>query len=421
VRLMRADSTEQISLVLDPLSYSQVEFFVHYEDGEIPEEVELRILKRGQEDNSGVGRFGDHEPTGADGVMGGVIPPTRYRQKTATGGLVRITLAVGEQTDVHFAAKRDQQPNEADVSVTPGAGVTQQEVVLKPTDESSMLPTGPAELGKLTLTLTVDGKAAEITRVNLYQDINDFKYRPASTTEGNKYVWTNIFTGKWFIVAESGKFHAPFVRQVDVVVDTILDVDIKLGHLRVTAQRAAGTPDPSGSEARYRVRLRPMGSGTIERAYNGNLTGKQSDFIDFYVPEGSCDVRVESPEQYPKLSITPVEQNLNMTAGGDTTLTFNVASASTLKFQAVTTAGLPVANPEYLLTFHAAGSVPETEKANVEKGGHDGRCETSLAPSGPVYVMIWTTSTDWNNPDKVFQVDLPAYGTKDLGAVVVQP
>ena len=35
--------------------------------------------------------------------------------------------------------------------------------------------------------------------------------------------------------------------------------------------------------------------------------------------------------------------------------------------------------------------------------------------------VIWTTSTDWNNPDKVFQVDLPAYGTKDLGAVVVQP
>ncbi|MCG3182544.1 MAG: hypothetical protein ICCCNLDF_00607 [Planctomycetes bacterium] len=34
--------------------------------------------------------------------------------------------------------------------------------------------------------------------------------------------------------------------------------------------------------------------------------------------------------------------------------------------------------------------------------------------------MIWTTSTDWNNPDKVLQLDFPAYGTKDLGAIVVQ-
>lgn len=420
VRLMYADGTEQIALILEPLSYSQVEFFVHYQDGEIPEEVELRILKRGQEDNSGAGRFGKHASTNADGTMGGVIPPTRYRQKTAAGGLVRITLPVGESTDVEFGAKRDNQPYGAQTTVTPAGGVMQQEVVLMSTQDGSLTPSGPTVLGKLALTVTVDGKIADITRINLYQDIDDFKYRPASTTEGNKYVWQNLFTGQWYIVAESSKFHAPFVQQVDVGTETVLDVDIKLGHLRVNAQRAAGTPDPSGGEARYRVRLRPMGSGTIERAYNGNLTGKQSDFIDFFLPAGSYDVRVESPEQYPKLSVSPVEQSLNMTAGGDTTLTFTVSSAATLKFQTVTTAGLPVANPEYLITFHAAGSVPETEKANVQKGGHDGRCETVLAPSGPVYVMIWTTSTDWNNPDKVFQVDLPAYGIKDLGAVAVQ-
>jgi hypothetical protein len=419
VRLVRADVTEAISLTLEPLQYSQVEFFVKFEDGVFPEEVELRINKGGQEDNSGAGRFGTHENTGS-GVAGGVIPPTRYRQKTATGGLVRLTLPVGEPTSIEFGAKRDEKPYEAKVTVTPTAGVTQQDVVLLPVEKGNLLPTGPAELGKLGLTLTVDGKVEEFTRVNLYQDINDFKYRPASTVEGNKYVWQNIFTGKWFVVAESAKFHAPFVQQVDVGVETVLEIDIKLGHLRVNAARVAGTPDPGGGEARYRVRLRPMGSGTIERAYNGNLTGKQSDFIDFYVPAGAYDVRVESPEQYPKLAVSPVEQTLTMTAGGDMSVTFNISSASTLKFQAVNAAGLPIANPEYLITFHAAGSVPESEKANVEKGGHDGRCETSLAPSGPVYVMIWTTSTDWNNPDKVFQIDLPAYGTKDLGAVVVQ-
>ena len=419
VRLLRPDATENVALTLQPFEYSQVEFFVHYEDTTIPEEVDLRINKGGQDDNSTAGRFGTHEPVGS-GAAGGVIAPTHYRQKTAAAGLVRMTLPVGEPTTVVFSAKRDGQPYKAEVTVVPTAGLTQQDVLLLPGDSESLLPTGTAQLGKLALTLTVDGKAEEFTRVNLYQDINDFKYRQANTTEGNKYVWQNIFTGRWFVVAESAKFHAPFVQETDVGTETVLDIDIKLGHLRVNATRVAGTPDPSGGEARYRVRLRPMGSGTIERAYNGNLTGKQTDFIDFFVPAGSYDVRMESPEQYPKLAVSPVEQSLTMPAGGDMSLTFNVTSASTLKFQTVTATGLPVANPEYLITFHAAGSVPESEKANVEKGGHDGRCETTLAPSGPVYVMIWTTSTDWNNPDKVFQVNLPAYETKDLGAVVVQ-
>jgi hypothetical protein len=55
----------------------------------------------------------------------------------------------------------------------------------------------------------------------------------------------------------------------------------------------------------------------------------------------------------------------------------------------------------------------------VKKGGYDGVCEVNDAPSGPVYVHIWTESTDWTNPDHVFQLDLPAYGTKDLGPVIV--
>ncbi|MCB9935630.1 MAG: hypothetical protein H6840_08040 [Planctomycetes bacterium] len=422
VQLLREDATENVSLVFEPLEYSQVEFFVRFEDGEAPDEVELRIQRPDQDDASSNGRFGKYADSGAGGVSRGMIPPTRYRQRTAGGGLVKLTLPVGQETQIDFAARKAEIDYQANASVTPTAGVTQKEVTLLPTEPGSEgeAMNGTVSPGKLAVTLTVDGKEASFTRVNLYKDVNDFQYRPPSTTEENKYVFQSIFAGSWFLVAESAGFHAPFVQAVDVGPETVLEIDIKTGHLRVNAAREPGTPDPSGGEARYRVRLRPMGSGTIERAYNGNLTGKQSDFIDFIVPAGPYDVRVESPENYAKLAVSPVEQSFSMTAGGEQALNFTLSAATTLKFQVVDANGQPIPNAEFLLTFHEAGAVPDSEKTSVEKAGHDGRCDVPIAPSGPVYLMIWTTSTDWNNPDKVLQLDLPAYGTKDLGAIVVQ-
>ncbi|MCA8916829.1 MAG: hypothetical protein KDB90_15660 [Planctomycetes bacterium] len=420
VRLIGDESSESVSITLEPLEYSQVEFFVHFEDGNSPDEVELRILRNGQDVTASEGRFGKYESEGST-VPGGVIPPTRYRQRTAGGGMVKLTLPVGQTTQIDFSSWIEQQQYFGSTTVTPTAGLTQQTVTLKPgAGDSGGLPQGATALGKLSLTLTLKGKPATFTRVNLYKDVNDFQYRAPSTTEDNKYVWQNIFTGSWFLVAESADFHAPYVQQIEVESDTVMGVDIKTGHLRVHATRAPGTPDPESGEARYRVRLRPMGSGTIERAYNGNLTGKQADFIDFYVPTGDYDVRVESPENYAKLAVSPEKQSFAMEEGGDQSVAFTISAATTLKFRAVNSVGSPVPNAEYLITFHAAGSVPESEKGNVEKGGYDGVCETAIAPSGPVYLMIWTDSTDWNNPDKVFELDLPAYGIKDLGAVVVQ-
>ncbi|MCA8946778.1 MAG: hypothetical protein KDB29_11165, partial [Planctomycetes bacterium] len=82
--------------------------------------------------------------------------------------------------------------------------------------------------------------------------------------------------------------------------------------------------------------------------------------------------------------------------------------------------GAPIQNAEFLVTFHPAGQVPESERENVMKAGYNGICETDMAPSGPVYIMIWAEGSDWANPDKVFQVDLPAYAEKNLGAVVTQ-
>ena len=424
VRLTHDGAEEKLSLVLEPLDYGQVEFYVHYDDGEIPEEVEIRIDKHGQEDTTSSGRFGKHDTGSAVTVGSGVVPPTRYRQKTGAGGMIKLTLPVGQRTDVSFAANRDEVLYRADKSVTPTMGLSQEEIVLTPAGKSEgdeFRAGGTMSIGKLAVTLTIGGKEAEFKHVNIRKTIDDFSYRAPNTTEGNKFEWQNVVSGRWFLVAESEDFHAPYVKEVEVQGETVLDLDIVKGHLRVTANREAGTPDPDNGEARYRVRLRPMGSGTVERAYNGNLTGKQTDHIDFFVPEGVYDVRVESPENYAKLAVSPVQQSLTMTADGEVNLSYTIAAAATLSFRAVTSSGSPVPNVEYLITFHSAGEVPESEKSKVEKGGYDGQCETEIAPAGPVYVMIWSTSQDWNNPDKVFQLDLPPYGTTDLGAVVVQP
>lgn len=422
VTLLREGATETVSIVLEPLEYAQIEFYVRFEDGEAPVEVELRFDRPGQVDTASGGRFGKYPDTGVAGVGRGIIPPARYRQRTAANGMVMLTLPAGQETTIDFAARRGEIEHQARATVVPTPGVSRQDVTLLPTDPAAGSVTDPAtaSAGKLAVTLTVDGKAVQFTRVSLYKDINGFQNRPASTQEDNRFVFQNIFTGSWYLVAESPGFHAPFAQQVEVGVETVETIDIKTGRLRVNAARESGSPDPEGSEVHYRVRLRPMGSGTIERAYNGNLTGKQSDYIDFIVPAGPYDVRVESPENSAKLSVSPIEQSFSMGAGGEHSLDFRVSAAATLKFQVVNSNGQPIPNAEYLVTFHAAGSVPESEKTAVEKAGYDGRCEKAIAPSGPVYLMIWTTSTDWNNPDKVLQLDLPAYGTKDLGAIVVQ-
>lgn len=418
VRLAHSGATESVNLILEPLDYAQVEFFVKYEDGEIPDEVELRIRRGAHEDTSTPGRFGAHPEATATATRAGVIPPTRYRQKTQAGGMISLTLPVGQTAEIGFGAVRDNQQFGAEVSVDPPPGRSQQEVILRPTGEVS--DSGRVTtLTNLTVGITVKGSAGNFSRVNLYKNVNDFQYRAPTKIEGGRYTWENLFSGTWFLVAEASGFHAPYVRQIEVLADTSLDIDILTGHLRVMAIREQGSPDPSG-DARYRVHLRPMGSGTIERSYSGTLTGKQQDHIDFFVPFGQYDVRVESPENSPKLSVQPAERSVQINTTQETRVEFTLGAAATLKFTCVTSAGTPIPNAEYLISFHPAGAVPETDKVKVSKGDYDGVCETELAPAGPVYVHIWTTSSDWNNPDKVFQIDLPAYGIKDLGAVVIE-
>ncbi|MCA8910827.1 MAG: hypothetical protein KDB82_03930 [Planctomycetes bacterium] len=62
-----------------------------------------------------------------------------------------------------------------------------------------------------------------------------------------------------------------------------------------------------------------------------------------------------------------------------------------------------------ITAYRPSGQELESEKTNVEKAGYNGTCNTDMAPSGPVYIMIWAEGSDWANPDKVFEVALPAY------------
>jgi hypothetical protein len=134
---------------------------------------------------------------------------------------------------------------------------------------------------------------------------------------------------------------------------------------------------------------------------------------------GTYEVRVQAGEGV-KLVFDPGETQMAVAQGGTATTNFTGRTSATMSFQCVNSSGNPVPAAEFLLTTHAAGKVPQAERDLVQRAGMNGTC-TAVAPAGPVYLMIWVLSSDWNNPDKVFRIELPISGVKDLGAVVVTP
>jgi hypothetical protein len=335
---------------------------------------------------------------------------------------VRVDLVRGTPVDVTLSAFRDNANWAWSDRITPQGQTQRVDATLQRMDESGQRNDGSTGgRGDVTIALTVDGKAdREFTNVTLRQQLDDFAYTTPTSSEGNRFTWTNLLLRSYYLVAEVRNVHARYVTQIEAGQGGEFRYDIKTGHLRVNAKREAGSPDPKGQTAsRYRVRLKPQGHGTLETSFNGDLTGKQSDYIDFFVPEGEYTVQVDASETSSPMVADPGSRTLTMPAGGDQSLDFTLRASCALNFRCVTSTGVPVAGAEFLVTFHAAGSVPESEKANVRKGGADGLCEMPDAPYGPVYLMIWTGSADWNNPDRVFQLELPAFETKNLGDVVV--
>ncbi len=422
VTLVTGETDRVVRIVLSPAERARVEFFIHMEDNSIPQFATIQILRGNPDDGQSSGRFGNYE--GSVLMAPGVVQSStaRYAPDRATG-VIPFTVAVGTDTRFVFATVQNDRNFGAEKVVKGEPGLTQVDVTLKESDIGKSIANDgdPRKLSRLEMTLTLNGgKPVNFTRVNLRQNLSDFQYRDATRTEGNLFVWENILSGRWVLVAEAKEFHAAFVAQVEIGATEQQSLEIRTGHLRVTAAMEAGTAQGSGA-AVYQVRLRPQGAGTVERVFTGNITGKTSDFIDFFVPEGQFEVRVQAPSKAMPFEIDPAEQSVSMSAGGEVELAFTLRAASNVEFQCLNGAGAPVPGVEFLFTTFAAGSVPETEKSRVQRGGVDGKCVSSTAPAGAVYLMIWSSSKDWNAPDKVFKLDLPAYAVKDLGGLVIAP
>lgn len=419
VEVMPTDIELATELRLTPLPLQKLEIFIRYEDGVSPEEVHVHVNPPDTADGTN-GRFGKHKVSSAVALGGGVMGARSYRQRLDANGMLRMNLNSAEDTTIGFAAARDGKEFSAKLVVKPGTQDVREYVTLMPGPLDGLdIPVSGAA-GSLEVTLKLNGAASTaFSRVNLRTSISEFRALDPQVENG-RYIWANLTQGRWFLVAEAADVHAPFVHEIHVRGPTTEEVDFKTGHLRVNVAREAGSPDADGKPVLYRVRLRTRGSGSIERSYNGNLTGKTTDFIDFFVPEGEMEVRLESPENSPALNIDPETQTVNVAAGARAEVQYTLRSGAKLTFRCVDANGRPVPNAEFLVTFSAAGSVPESEKSRVVKAGPDGLCKLEGAPWGPVYIMIWTTSTDWANPDRVFKTELPAYGDKDLGNIIAR-
>lgn len=418
VEVMPVDVELAAELRLTPLPLQKLEIFIRYEDGVSPEEVHVHVNPPDPVDGAN-GRFGEHRVSSAVAPGSGVMGARSYRQRLDPNGMLRMNLNSAQDTTIGFAAARDGIEHAAQLVVKPGQPDVREYVTLKPGTLDGLEVPVSAAAGSLEVTMKLNGSDAAFTRVGLRTSINEFRSLDPQVENG-RYVWANLTQGRWFLVAEAPDVHAPFVHEIHVRGPTTENVDFKTCHLRVNVSRENGSPDADGKPLLYRVRLRTRGSGSIERSYNGNLTGKSTDFIDFFVPEGDMEVRLEAPENSPALNIEPQSQTATIKAGARADLQYTIRSGATLKFRCVDANGRPLPNAEFLVTFHAAGNVPETEKSKVVKAGPDGLCQLDSAPWGPVYIMIWTGSTDWANPDRVFKTDLPAFGTKDLGNIIAQ-
>jgi len=419
VTVMGGDSP-RIVLVLNPAEPVQVDIVPRLPGGGSPDQVDVDIHAGAGADGN-QGRFGEYaESTLPDRNVR--VGRARYRAMLAEGRL-RTSLPAGVPVRVTLTAWDDGRAYQGTVEFTPQPPQLTVEVPLTTTDavegDGRDIPVGSFEL---EVNITVAGMAQpRFTRVNLRRRVNEVSYRSPTRHDGSQFVWANLAGGQWYLVVEVQGLHAPFVHRLYVHGSGQQSVDIQTGRLRVAVQRETGSPDPPTGELRYGVRILPRGEGLLERVWRGDMTGKASDHIDFVIPAGEYTIQIEPPDDSAALHADPPTKPLTVSAGVNETLTFVLRAGSELKFRCVGTSGAAFPFAEYLISFHPAGSLPESEKELVRRTGTDGVAHIRNAPYGEVYLHIWTNSGEWHSPDKVFKLTLPAFGTKDLGAVVVAP
>lgn len=400
--------------------YGRVLFSFAFEDGGRPEQVFCNRVDKGGRDNVQVGRFGrrDNLPI-TQGALGGGLGNYAIPQDSQT---LIFAMLVGHREEYVFSAVRDTRRYTAQITVTGRAEEQRHEMLLKLLDPAAPDPTGgffSKEPVKATFTFQrSDQGPVKLRRCNLRPTPEAATYTAASTLDGAKATFLAVQPGSYYLVAEAEAFAAAYVTPVTVSAQTELTFTIELANLSITVLRDPAASPPQNTRLSYRASLRPLSSGSLETFYNHEIPkDAASHSASYFVPVGAYSVVMGSTD--PLLACEPPLASITVTRDG-AALTFTLRTASTLEFVCVDVYMNPVPGVEFLVSYSPAGQIPDSDRPRVELGGPDGRCVLKGATYGRVYLHIWVASTDFQAPDRTFEIDLPAYGVLNLGSVTVK-
>lgn len=413
------DTTVEVKLVVTPNRFGNIDFYIHYEDGIVPKTISIQSTSGDLNAGTLEGRFKKYNKGAI--LNGELRSRQRHHTPNATTGIVPQSVKLGSESRFRFVANREGQDYEAEYLFNDTEEPNQQiEIVLRGkannAEDADKAPVGVANKN-LEITLSINGNSdARFTGVNLRRTLDDVDNRPPQRIEGNTYNFQNLQAGVWIVVAKAEAYHAAFVQKITVGTQQVQAIDIRTSKLRVTVNAGVS---PNSRNSNFKIRFRPFDSGNIEHVYAAKMDGKTSTFMDYILPTGQFHVWMDDGDATKPVSFTPEKQQLLVENGIQQNLTFEVNSAAQLLFRCVNSSGDPVAYPEFIVSFHAAGKVPVADKEKTGAGNSTGKCVFSNAPWGEVYLMVWTSSKNWDDPDLVLKVNLPAGGQLDLGNVVV--
>ena len=422
LNLTQEEPTHTLELLLNPAEKTTAEIAVKLPDGNFPGHVISQMFLGEPDDFEAMGRFGTPAGTPVRRTLAAGISPTVSRQAVQQTGYFPVQLEVGVRARFILTANEGGAIYRAELQFTAERDINRHEVTLEAIDDGSVNANDGSPRKITTLTLRLRGTGSEPVRFSrvVLQQTPELPYsQKPKRNDGESYSWEGIYSGRWFVVADVLGAHAPFVKELWLGEQLEQDLEVPLSRLKVMVVRETAAA-PRNVQLGYQVRLRPKDSGALERTYSGNITGKNSDYIDFVVPVGGYGVRVEPGRNSGALLIDPATQSFTAVAGTEKTLSYRMTPASRLMLRCVDRSGLPLSGVEYLLSRHPKGAIPEEQKGEVRKATPDGRIRFDNAPSGQAYLHLWVGSSDFQRPDRSFVVELPAFGSKDLGNVIVR-